>query len=193
VLKITGVAEHRRIDLQQTLQHVNVPAAIADWDGVVTWENGAAENIVGEIVGKPFWSVVAPEDAPTVERALERKREGEPMTDYEVDVITRDGERRPAQISTVTIDGGDRCHAIFGIALVGPVKRGGPVADLTPRQTEVLMLLGEGASTDQIAAMLHLSRETVRNHIRHILAALGVHSRLEAVVQAHRQGLFGDD
>jgi PAS domain S-box-containing protein len=187
------VAEHRRIDLQQTLQHVNVPAAIADWDGVVTWENHAAQEIVGEMVGRPFWSVVAPEDAPTVERALQRKREGEPMTDYEVDVITRDGERRPAQISTVTIAGGDQCHAIFGIALVGPPRQKGAVSDLTPRQTEVLRLLAEGASTDQIAAMLHLSRETVRNHVRHILAALGVHSRLEAVVHAHRHGLLDDD
>lgn len=187
------MADHRRIDLQQTLQHVNVPAAIADWDGVVTWENSAAQELVGELVGRPFSSVVAPEDAPTVERALERKREGESMTDYRVDVITREGERRPAQISTVTIAGGDQCHAIFGIAVVGPPRVRGPVADLTPRQTEVLRLLADGASTDQIAAMLHLSRETVRNHIRHILAALDVHSRLEAVVQAHRQGLLDDD
>lgn len=184
------MAEHGRIDLQETLQHVNVPAAIADWDGVVTWENRAAEEIVGEMVGRPFWSVVAPEDAGTVQRALERKRGGEAITDYEVDVITREGTRRRAQISTVTIVGGDRAHAIFGIALVGPPRDKGRASDLTPRQTEVLMLLGEGASTDQIAAMLHLSRETVRNHIRHILAALGVHSRLEAVVHAHRHGLL---
>jgi PAS domain S-box-containing protein len=185
------VAEHRRIDLQQTLQHVSVPSAIADWDGVVTWENDAATEIVGDIVGRPFSSVVAPEDAATVERALEQKREGAGMTDYEVDVITRAGRRR-AQISTVPIRGGDDCHAIFGVALVGPPRQAEPVADLTPRQTEVLRLLGQGASTDQIAAMLHLSRETVRNHIRRILSALGAHSRLEAVVLAQRQGLLDD-
>jgi DNA-binding CsgD family transcriptional regulator len=68
---------------------------------------------------------------------------------------------------------------------------GAPI--LTARQNEVLQLLGEGASTDQIAAMLHLSKETVRNHIRHVLRALGAHSRLEAVALAHRQGLLGNN
>jgi DNA-binding NarL/FixJ family response regulator len=57
----------------------------------------------------------------------------------------------------------------------------------------VLQMLGEGASTEQIAAMLHLSKETVRNHIRHVLRALGAHSRLEAVAKANRAGLLGDD
>ena len=71
-------------------------------------------------------------------------------------------------------------------------ERASPAPKLTPRQDQVLQLLGEGASTDQIAAMLHLSKETVRNHIRHILRALGAHSRLEAVALAHRGGLLRD-
>jgi DNA-binding NarL/FixJ family response regulator len=58
---------------------------------------------------------------------------------------------------------------------------------LTPRQIEVLRLLEQGRSTDQIAAGLHISVETVRNHIRAILRTLGVHSRLEAVALV-RQG-----
>jgi DNA-binding CsgD family transcriptional regulator len=53
-------------------------------------------------------------------------------------------------------------------------------------------MLAEGMSTDQVAAMLHLSKETVRNHIRHVLRALGAHSRLEAVAMARRQGLLGE-
>ena len=61
---------------------------------------------------------------------------------------------------------------------------------LTPRQTEVLRLLEHGRSTNQIAAELHLSVETVRNHIRHILRALGVHSRLEAVALTRRDHLL---
>jgi DNA-binding NarL/FixJ family response regulator len=55
---------------------------------------------------------------------------------------------------------------------------------LTPRQAEILRLLERGHSTNQIAHELHLSLETVRNHIRHLLRALGVHSRLEAVAVA---------
>ena len=56
----------------------------------------------------------------------------------------------------------------------------------------MLRLLEHGRSTDQIAQELHLSRETVRNHIRHILQALGVHSRLEAVAVARQEHLAGD-
>jgi LuxR family maltose regulon positive regulatory protein len=61
---------------------------------------------------------------------------------------------------------------------------------LTPRQQEVLQLLGQGASTEDIASMLHVSRETVRNHVRHVLRELGAHSRLEAVARAHELGLL---
>ncbi len=60
---------------------------------------------------------------------------------------------------------------------------------LTPRQTEVLRLLQKGHSTGQIAQELHLSTETVRNHVRHLLRALGVHTRLEAVAVAQREHL----
>jgi DNA-binding NarL/FixJ family response regulator len=48
----------------------------------------------------------------------------------------------------------------------------------------VLALLERGHSTEQIADELHLSRETVRNHVRHMLRAIGVNSRLEAVAAA---------
>ena len=58
-----------------------------------------------------------------------------------------------------------------------------PPAHLTPRQAEVLRLLA-GRSTKQIAHELHLSPETVKNHVRHLLRALGVNSRLEAVAAA---------
>ena len=61
-----------------------------------------------------------------------------------------------------------------------------PDLDLTPRQAEVLELLERGLSTKQIAGQLHLSTETVRNHIRHLLRAVGAHSRLEAVAIANR-------
>ena len=55
---------------------------------------------------------------------------------------------------------------------------------LTPRQSEILHLLSHGRSTQQIAAELHLSLLTVRNHVRGVLRALGAHSRLEAVALA---------
>lgn len=60
---------------------------------------------------------------------------------------------------------------------------------LTPRQIEILQLLAEGASTRQIAARLHLSQATVRNHFARALASLGVHTRVQAIVAASRLGL----
>lgn len=53
-------------------------------------------------------------------------------------------------------------------------------------------MLTHGASTRQIAAKLHLSTETVRNHVRGILQALDVHSRVEAVAAAHADGVLDD-
>jgi len=57
---------------------------------------------------------------------------------------------------------------------------------LTPREWEVLDLLCTGQSTDEIAATLVLSSETVRSHIKNLLRKLGVSSRQEAVKEARR-------
>jgi NarL family two-component system response regulator LiaR len=57
---------------------------------------------------------------------------------------------------------------------------------LTSREWEVLDLLCEAQSTDQIAETLVLSPETVRSHIKNLLRKLGVRSRREAVEQAKR-------
>ncbi len=56
------------------------------------------------------------------------------------------------------------------------------LATLTPREREILGLLADGLDTREIAAALVVSLATVRNHVQNILAKLGVHSRLEAVV-----------
>jgi DNA-binding NarL/FixJ family response regulator len=107
-------------------------------------------------------------------------------------VLTRDGRRVRAEISSVPIPGDDPDRAVFAVAWLDRPPAPPAKTDLTPRQSEVLQLLAAGASTDQIASELHLSTETVRNHVRHVLKALGVHSRLEAVVLARRQGLIRD-
>jgi two-component system nitrate/nitrite response regulator NarL len=66
----------------------------------------------------------------------------------------------------------------------------GESISLTKRQLEVLRHLAEGKSTDEIAADLAVSRATARNHIANLLAALGAHSRLQAVVIARRAGIL---
>ena len=61
---------------------------------------------------------------------------------------------------------------------------------LSARETEVLQLLADGVPTEEIAARLYLSVNTVRNHVHSIIRKLGVHSRLEAVAHGIRRGLI---
>jgi len=61
---------------------------------------------------------------------------------------------------------------------------------LTQRQLEILHLLAQGKTTGEITSELGLSRTTVRNHVANLLAALGAHSRLQAVLIARRAGIL---
>ena len=60
---------------------------------------------------------------------------------------------------------------------------------LSPREREVLQLMSEGKSNDQIAAELFVSVHTVRSHVQNIIQKLGAHSKLETVAMAVRSGL----
>lgn len=63
-------------------------------------------------------------------------------------------------------------------------------ADLTPRERQILLLIGQGLTNVEIAHRLTVSVHTVRNHVQNILAKLGVHSKLEALAVAVREGLI---
>lgn len=63
----------------------------------------------------------------------------------------------------------------------------GPAA-LTKRETEVLGCVAEGWSNRRIADNLHLSENTVKNHVRNICGKLGAHSRTEAVARGVKAG-----
>ena len=64
-----------------------------------------------------------------------------------------------------------------------PRKRRSP---LTAREWEVIDLLAQGKTTDEIATTLALANETVRSHVKHILRKLDVRSREEAVATARQ-------
>ena len=62
--------------------------------------------------------------------------------------------------------------------------------ELTPREVEVLEVLSGGLSNSDIAAELGISVNTVRNHVQNILTKLSVHSKLEALAVAVREGII---
>jgi len=60
---------------------------------------------------------------------------------------------------------------------------------LTPREAEVLGLIGAGLTNTEIAAHLVVSAATVKSHVNHIFAKAGVRDRAQAVVYAYEKGL----
>ncbi|MBD8728724.1 response regulator [Frigoribacterium sp. CFBP 13707] len=66
-----------------------------------------------------------------------------------------------------------------------------PDETLTPREGEVLELLGVGASNRVIADRLFLSESTVKTHLARVFAKLGVETRAAAVAEATRRGVIG--
>lgn len=72
---------------------------------------------------------------------------------------------------------------------LAPGRQSDPTA-LTRREREVLEVAARGASNQAIAGELHISLNTVRNHVQNALTKLGAHSKLEAVAIATRRGLI---
>ena len=62
------------------------------------------------------------------------------------------------------------------------------IGDLTEREREILQLLAQGKRNDDIASELFISPQTVQTHVRNILGKLRVHSKLEAVAFAVKNG-----
>ena len=170
-------------DVEQALANVSVPSYVLDTTGIVRWMNPAAKRLLGDVRGRHFTSVVAPEDSRRARELFTRKVLGTTAaTDATAGLLSTGGKRVAVEISAVPLMSGDRIVGVFGLLDELPVEGlTAPPTHLTPRQVEVLRLLEQGRSTKQIAAELHLSTETVKNHIRRLFRALGVNSRLEAV------------
>jgi PAS domain S-box-containing protein len=174
-------------DVEQALENVGVPSYVLDETGIVRWINPAAERLLGDIRGRHYTSVVAPEETRRAHELVSKKLFGNtPATEATGFLLSTAGTRVAVELSAVPLKDGERVVGVFGLIEERPDDIPEAPPHLTPRQVEVLRLLEQGRSTKQIAAELHLSTETVRNHIRRLLQSLGVNSRLEAVAAARR-------
>jgi PAS domain S-box-containing protein len=186
------------LNVSHALDAVRVPAFVIDRDGRIRWLNRRARDIVGDRLGEPFSRVVAPEDLALTRTNFARKLIGEAAsTEFDVSVLGRDGRRQAFTVSSVPLVEGGEVTGVFGLAFPLPWpperRRTGhehAAPELTGRQHEVLVLLADGLGTSEIAERLGVAEETTRNHIRGLLRQLDVHSRLEAVVRAHKLGLL---
>jgi PAS domain S-box-containing protein len=182
--------------LKPVMERLGVPAYALDVRGVIRWLNQAAIALVGDIRGRPFTNVIAPHDVSRLRQQFARKLHEGGSSDFDATLITKEGRIAQVGATSTALTRSGQVVGLFGV-MTRPAafNHEPPVAAkrLTPRQLEVLQLLARGATTDGIAADLHLSRETVRNHVRAVLERLGATSRLEAVAFARRDGLVLED
>jgi PAS domain S-box-containing protein len=181
-----------RADVLQALEAVQVPAFAIDDDRRIRWQNAAAFALVGDLRGRLDGTIVAPEDLAPVRDAFARERMGALHTEYEATVVRADGGRVRLAMSSVPlrVDG----RVIGSFALAREVAQAEPAPEpslrLTPRQLQTLTLLAAGCSTPQMAGLMGLSEETVRNHVKRLLRNLAASSRLEAVAKARDAGVI---
>jgi PAS domain S-box-containing protein len=186
-------------DIHGSLQEVAVPMYVVDRHGTIVWLNDVGNELVPEALGRNFTEVIAPELVDRSSREFASRILGyHPFVDHKLVLDAPGGERREVEISSAPLRKGHRIVGVFGVLRTSspgaPPKAGSaPTTRLTPRQQEVLRFLGAGLTTREMADRMSLSIETVRNHVRMVLAQLGARSRLEAVLLAHRRGLLEAD
>lgn len=124
---------------------------------------------------------------------------GSPVLDVAMDALlagdvyrsfmwpVRDGADDVAHARVTVLAATDVPAFVLGTLLVTP---GGDCRGLTSRELEVLGLLVDGLSNQQVARRLALAPRTVAAHVEHILHKLGAPSRTLAAVQAERDGCY---
>jgi DNA-binding NarL/FixJ family response regulator len=97
------------------------------------------------------------------------------------------GQDLVAGVRTVTA-GGSLLDPTAATAVMERLRRAaepaGPLAGLSPQERTVLELIGEGLTNRQIGERMFLAEKTVKNHVSHLLAKLGLERRTQAAVLA---------
>lgn len=196
-----------------TLASTAEAAYATNGNGEIVGWNKAAEHLSGyeeeRVLGKPCYEIVAGKD-PFGNRFCDENctlmnmaRRGEPIHNFELQVRNSRSEMIRVDVSVISLPGRSRSdltllHILKPLewkqgaeGFSDPVPEGQePSEELSQRELEVLRLLADGTSTSKMAEVLFVSAETVRNHIKHVLHKLQVHSRSEAIALARRKGLL---
>jgi DNA-binding CsgD family transcriptional regulator len=181
-------------DLSAALQEIPVPAYLVDATGRVLWANDQMRRLFGGPLPESAFDVVAPESRQLALEQQAVKRFTGKATHFEATLLDAHNRRIPVEINSVALRDGLSFVGVFGLVTPPGELEPKPVPlrepRLTPRQHDVLRLLGHGASTEQIAETLGISTETARNHIRGLLKRLNQSSRVAAVAYARQHGLI---
>jgi PAS domain S-box-containing protein len=175
------------------LERVAAPSLATDPRGVVRWLNAAAIELVGDVRGRRFISAVAPHDLAKLRKAFAHWLAGAEPSTLDVIFVTGRGGLAPCTVSSTALRRNGQVVGVLSVVTrTPPTPLPPPVRPerLSPRQFEVLQLLATGATTEEMANVLHLSTETVRNHVGALLRKLNAKSRLEAVAIARRDTLI---
>ncbi|MEK7247385.1 MAG: LuxR C-terminal-related transcriptional regulator [Chloroflexota bacterium] len=203
------------IDLLGAFERTGDGAYAVDYDQKIVFWNRTAERLLGhkatDVVGHKCFEVIAGGDylghpfCGSDCAVIECARRGHAPPNYDVRTKSAGGEAKWLNMSIIVLAGRKKrstltVHLFRDITeqrkrqLRTPALPEGEPSDgidnatarLTRREAEVLQHLSAGMTNARVAAVLGVSETTVRNHIEHLLAKLGVHSRLEAVVFAAR-------
>ena len=134
----------------------------------------------------------------------------------DLEIRTRRGERIWINVSTIVfdnqrtrrrlfvrlardVDGRRRKEALLGrmlgaarevVAMTDEDPGHAPVEVLSNQETTILSLFAQGRTSTAVARELHISPQTLRNHLHHINRKMRTHTLLEAVTHAQRRGLI---
>jgi PAS domain S-box-containing protein len=192
-------------------------AFAATSDGRIVLWNLSAERITGygaaEVLGLHCCDVFASRDSdcdlssPRTCQLCALFKTGEPIETVDLQAKTKGGRQIWLNMSTLVLpvvnQRGYRVIRIFRdvtavkdmLALIrdrltGTPSKKDPMGRLTRREAEVLGLMASGATNRMLAARLHVSPATIRNHTHNIFEKLGVPNRLAAVILSLSQFLI---
>lgn len=156
-----------------------VPSDLLVWDtGWDSFTNLREDNLEA---GLPVLALVA--DADTAKNVWRLGCRA--ILPRQIDELTLSTAMRAAAAGLVVV------HPAFASLLVQENSSSeAPSAELTPRETAVLLLLAEGLTNKAIAHQLSISDHTVKFHVNAIMSKLDAQSRTDAVVRATRLGLI---